>query len=74
MKLLPSAVLAIVVLLVGCSPSDQEKAQRQAEKAKVQVKQDLRKADQKLSEGGEKLKKDVKKATNKALGNSGTQQ
>lgn len=76
MKLLPSAVLAVTLglTLAGCSPSGQEKARRQAEKAKVQVKQGLQQADKKLSEGGEKLKKEVKKATNKAMGNSGTRE
>ena len=71
MRLFSSAVLALAVVISGCTPADQEKAQRQAEKAKVQVKQGLRQADQKLSEGGEKLKREVKKATNKALHNSG---
>lgn len=74
MKLLPLTILALAAMLAGCSPADQERAHNQAEKAKVQVKQDLRQADKKLSEGGEKLKNEVKKTTKKAMGDSGTRQ
>ena len=76
MKLFRFAVPAVSLglVLASCSPSDQERARQQAEKAKVQVKQGLQQADKKLSEGGEKLKKEVKKATNKAMGNSGTRE